>query len=153
MAIDSSIDTKYDVLRLGVISSNSITSRTAVLLKHLNQAPLDAKTPIASLRAQAAVASKLISAVEIAKRDLYARGLKTYQYSDLSFETVKCNSVRKRGAGNTKPGNDGTFVEEKEDEEDGTFEVMGKDRESEDMPVLTVYLSLVPVKELRDAYG
>lgn len=145
---EAGLDSRYNVLRLGVASGNTIASRTSQLLKHLTQQAGD-KTAIASLRAKAPVANKLISAIEIAKRDLVQKSHKVYQYTAMSIETV---SVRAK----QPPVKNGTEIEGAdggEEDEEEAFEVMEDKSKTQEMPILTVYLSLSPIKELRDAYG
>lgn len=149
----SSLDTKYNVLRLGVISSNSVASRTGLLIKHLSQQSSEGKKAIASLQAKAPVANKLVSAIEIAKRELSRDGRKIFQYSALTSETV---IVKARAAHQThgkQLGNTNAADDAEEDEEEEAFEVMAEKDKIQEMPVLTIYLSLSSIKELRDAHG
>ncbi|KAF1350840.1 hypothetical protein BDV97DRAFT_157316 [Delphinella strobiligena] len=153
---NSNLDAKYNILRLNVISSNSIQSRTISLVKHLRQESTGRKTAIASLRAKASVANKLISAIEIAKRDLSQINKKVYQYNALTSETVNVKSPKTRVAKGGQPGNedgDGDKGDAAAEEEDEAFEPLEQKDETEEVPVLTIYLSLVSIKELRDAHG
>lgn len=143
----ASIDAEYHILRLGVISSNTIASRTSLALKHLIGEQEHAKRPLVCLRSRASTANKLISAIEIAKRDLIQNGRKVYQYSSLATETFtpprSSDTSHKLVEGGIEGGID----------EDVAFEIMGQQEDSKPIPTLTVFLSLVPVKELREAYG
>jgi len=150
MSLESKLDDNYNILRLGVISSNSISSRTTLLVKHLSQKSSDGKHAIASMHAKSPVANKLISIVEIAKRDISEAGQKVFQYSAISFESISVKRTVKDKA--SRPENAG-HGDSMADEEDVAFEVMGKTEKRRDIPVLTIYLSLSPIKELRDAYG
>lgn len=145
------LDVKYDILRLNVISSNTITGRTAALVKHLDQSSVGDKRSIASLRARATVANKLISVVEIAKRELLQNKQKVYQYSSITSENINLKSSQK-DATNKQPGGD-NVAEDAVDDEEVAFEVMKPKDKIRDVPVLTVYLSMAPVKELQDLYG
>lgn len=149
------LDTKYNILRLNVISSNSIQSRTVSLVEHLRQESASQKTAIASLRAKASVANKLISAIEIAKRDLSQNNEKVYQYNALTSEMANVKSAKSRVAEGGRSGNDdgGDGDAAAAQEEDEAFEPLEQKDETEEVPVLTIYLSLVSIKELRDAHG
>lgn len=149
------LDTKYNILRLNVISSNTIQSRTVSLVKHLRQESASQKTAIASLRAKASVANKLISAIEIAKRDLSRNNKKVYQYNALTSEMANVKSAKSPVAKCGQPGNDdgGDGDAAAAEEEDEAFEPLEQKDETEEVPVLTIYLSLVSIKELRDAHG
>lgn len=145
---ESSLDSTYNVLRLGVASGNKIANRTSQVVKHLLQ-PAGEKKAITSLRAKAPVANKLISAVEIAKRDLAQNGHKVYQYSVLSMETVTVREKQPVSKYGQQTRSDGGSEEEEED----AFEVMGEKEKTQQMPVLNIYLSLVSIKELRLVHG
>lgn len=149
------LDTKYNILRLNVISSNSIQSRTVSLVEHLRQESASQKTAIASLRAKASVANKLISAIEIAKRDLSQNNEKVYQYNALTSEMANVKSAKSRVAEGGRSGNDdgGDGDAAAAQEEDEAFEPLEQKDETEEVPVLTIYLSLASIKELRDAHG
>ncbi|KAL1302132.1 hypothetical protein AAFC00_002566 [Neodothiora populina] len=151
--LESGLDQKYDLLRLGVISSNSVASRTGALIRHLSQPSEGDKAAVASLHARSAAANKLISAVEIAKRDLKAKGERVYQYSSLTTERVL---MKAKAPGPGRSGSTATLdapPENAADDMDEDFEVMRPKDKLQETPVLTVYLSLVPVKELQNIYG
>ena len=150
MSLESKLDAGYNILRLGVISSNSISGRTTLLIKHLSQKSSDGKHAVASMHAKSPVANKLISTVEIAKRDLSKAGQKVFQYSAISFESV---NVKRTVKDKTLCPENAGQGDSMADEEDVAFEIMGETEKRRDIPVLTIYLSLSPIKELRDAYG
>lgn len=154
---NSTLDSRYDVLRLNVISSTSIASRTTLLIRHLTKQSAGGKVVIASLHAKAPVANKLISAIEITKRELSQNDRKVYQYSAITSERTslkhkETNATKGKQAGNDAAG-DAEGDEVAEDDEDEAFEVMGQKEKIRDVPALTVFLSLASVKELRDAHG
>lgn len=147
---DEKLATKYDLIRLSVISSSSITARTSTLINHLSSPKTDAARPaVVSLHAKAAVANKLISIVEIAKRELTAKSEKLYQYSALASEIVPLKKANKPINQNGAAANSEADPESEED----AFQTMGEKEKIRAVPILTVYLSRVPVKELRDAHG
>jgi hypothetical protein len=153
---DPSWSANYNLIHLGVASGTPIASRTSTILTHLTlpnrPAPTDDdpqspnKIVVVQLTAVAKASTKLISIVEIVKRDCRVRASPLFQYTALSSRWVDVPVPVK----DAEPLGD--------DESDDAFEVMGGGGlESEvrrrNVPVLTVYLSTVPVKELRVAYG
>lgn len=123
--------------------------------------------PLLILRAQARWSSKLISIVEIAKRDLLARGVVVWQYTALGEEMGEVERKAKptgpatattvgAGDGQDDDGDDS-------EDEDGAFQTMGAHKDvNSDLemgkkkratPVLTVYLATGPVKGLKGLYG
>jgi hypothetical protein len=79
---------KYNLVKLSVIGSTRISNRTATIAARLSTSPASEKTVIVALTAKHKAATKLISVVEIAKRDLVANGIKVYQYNALSSELI-----------------------------------------------------------------
>lgn len=143
---------RYNVLSINVISSNAIANRTSQVTRHLSTSSDDSKSCIVTLRAKASVANKLISITEIAKRDLVQSGKKVYQYSSLGSEIVelkpaKKSSIKTGPLDPDTPGADGVLDEEE------AFQTMEEAPKIRNMPVLTVHLSSVPIKELREAHG
>lgn len=152
---------------MSVISSSKIEKKVTALLSHLSRfsfGQIDAKPGVVAVYAKAPVANKLVSVVEIAKRDGARRGDKIFQYSVLGSVLVPLR---------TKKGGDGDVMDvagednetlhiQDSDEQDAAFETMppvsqrllhnprGKVRS---MPVLIVYLSKGPVPELAAEYG
>lgn len=153
MAIEnSSLESKYELLKLSVHSSTQISNRTAAVLAKLEATQgSDSKPKIVVLRAGARTASKLISIIEIAKRDLISKGIKFFQYTALSSEMIEIQRKPKRGTG---------IPAEQENADDGdsddAFETMGAvpDTGSKKrlVPVMTVYLSTKSIKELAKEY-
>jgi hypothetical protein len=104
------------------------------------------------LVAQSRWANKLISIVEIAKRDLEAKGVKVFQYNALSSEIVEIErKPRPKGVG-AAPA-----AEEGDASEDEAFQTMGAGEEGglkkRAVPVMTTYLTTQPVKALRTEFG
>lgn len=145
---------KWEVKKLNVLSSTQISSRTSAVLTQLTSERGASEKPIVvSLEARAKVASKLVSIVEIAKRDLVAKGLRCYQYTGLTSELIEIpREVKKTSKDTMQQG----AAELDEDESDDAFETMGAQggaTKHRSVPVMTVYLSTTPVKELKARYG
>lgn len=161
---ESSLRGMYDLVTLGVAGGTQISSRTsAVLAKLLSTTTTGdetTKTSIVALTATSKAASKLISIVEIAKRELLARGQKVYQYNALGSRMTE---IPRHVETVVTAGN--PAEEESDESEEDAFEVMGgvvaaaaPGQESEEMkkrniPTLKIYLSTVSVKELKLAFG
>ena len=82
---------KYSFATMSILTGSKIEQKVRVLIAHLsrfNFLDREAKPGIVALHARANAASKLISVVEIAKRDIEAqpKGGKWYQYSRVSAE-------------------------------------------------------------------
>ncbi|TKA79874.1 hypothetical protein B0A55_03669 [Friedmanniomyces simplex] len=158
MAFDEdSLARRYNLTNFRVRSSTQIASRTAAVISNLTQQTTDSeKSVIVILAADAKVASKLISVVEIVKRDLVSKGLKCFQYNALSSQIVEVprESKKKKGGGggeDSPPGDDGADGEEG-DEFQTMADPMGATKKR-NTPFMTIYLSCVAVKELRAVYG
>lgn len=163
---ESSLRGMYDLVTLGVAGGTQISSRTsAVLAKLLSTTTTGdetTKTSIVALTATSKAASKLISIVEIAKRELLARGQKVYQYNALGSRMTE---IPRRTHVETVVTAENPAEEESDESEEDAFEVMGgvvaaaaPGQESEEMkkrniPTLKIYLSTVSVKELKLAFG
>lgn len=137
----------YNVLLLPIKSPTSISKRVTAVLNHITDKSTDSKQPICCLQARAKVASKLISIVEIAKRQLATDQTALFQYNALSSEMV---TLSKRRDPSEK-------IEGGQDDESGNEEEAFQSMEEKDKiratPVMTVYLSTIPIKELKRAYG
>ena len=140
---------KYDLVKLSVHSSTQISTRTAAILSNITTE----KPVIVHLTARAKVASKLISIVEIAKRDLVVQGVSCYQYNVLSSEMLDVpRDPKKKANGSTTTA----LVAEEGEISDDAFQTMGAPTgatKKRSAPVLTIYLSRTPIKELRAQYG
>lgn len=147
---NASLQTTHNLVELSVSSHHEISNRTSAVISRLQnseQSPDDQKTVVVKLTAKAKAAGKLISIVEIAKRQLASEGIKCFQYTALDSEIIEIERHPK----NHKQDIVG------EDESDDAFETMGEVKPSatkkRSMPVLTIYLSRASVKELKIAYG
>ena len=145
-SLEAALEAKYDVGKHRVISSTHISDRTAGIVARLtSESPPGEKPAVVCLTAQAKVASKLISVIEITKRELASRGLKCYQYNAMSSQLMDVpRSTRKpaKAAG--------------ESDSEDAFETMGAsepETKKRNVPLMTVYLSRMSIKELRTEYG
>jgi hypothetical protein len=135
------LSAKYEVLQLSVISSSSISNRTTSLITHINSTSADSKPAVVALHAKAPVANKLISIVEIAKRELKDNNQKVYQYNALNSELVQSTPV-------AKPATDQDAMSDDE----SAFEKTEPQTTVRNVPTMTTYLSLTSVRELKQAY-
>lgn len=146
----------YDITTMNIISSSSINKKATRALEVLGTYPVDKsrgeKEKIMVLQAKAKVASKMVSVVEICKRDIGKEGGKWFQYSAVG--EVRVEIIGEDGGGK------GEKAVESEDE-DESFETMktpferaieGKPKVRA-VPVITVYLSRVRIDSLRKAHG
>ncbi|KAI6865030.1 hypothetical protein KC343_g2935 [Hortaea werneckii] len=143
---------KYRHVQLNVVSSTQIASRTSKIISHLDEQPgEDGKPTVVSLTARAKAASKLISIAEIVKRDLAARDVRCYQYNALDSELADIPRDRR-----PKQPADSVGGAEEDGESDEAFETMGAPTgptKKRSVPVMTIYFSKVPIKELKADYG
>jgi hypothetical protein len=187
---DTALSQTHTITRLSIQSNTQISAKATTIISNLSanatqqedQDQDPTKPPIIILRAQSRWASKLISIVEIAKRNLAespppttttngssgSSGIEIFQYSSLSSEMVEIErrKPKQKGglAGAPLPGGAGEGEGEGSDDE-GAFQTMGTssaaaaDGEGEGgmkkraVPVLTVYLAVKPVKALRSEFG
>jgi hypothetical protein len=187
MAFDeTTLSETHTITRLSIQSNTQISAKATNVISKLSPSensttdPSTSKPPLIILRAQSRWASKLISIVEIARRNLESppsttsggdsssSGIKVFQYSSLSTEIVEFERKPKPkglvGGARILPEGEG----EEEDDDEGAFQTMGAssaataasgEKESEGglkkraVPVLTVYLAGKPVKALRSEFG
>ena len=142
---EAALAQKYDLLKLKVIGSSQISKVTSTIISKLAASSTEGKPTIVVLTAKARYAGKLISIVEIAKRETGANGTKYFQYNALSTEMV--NIARDSKEGGEGGGN----------ESDDAFETMGAPKlastKKRAVPIMTTYLSTTSVRELKSAYG
>ena len=145
---------EFNLIKLNVASGTQITTRAANVIETINKSSSAEKPTVVSLSTRSRNANKLISIVEIAKRDLIAKGVKIYQYNALSSEMVELERKPKQanGADAQKDGGD-----EREDASDDAFETMGEKAldgpKKRRIPVMTTYLSTSSIKELKTKFG
>jgi hypothetical protein len=183
---DSTLSETHEITRLSIQSNTQISAKATNVISKLSATQdssadnTTAKPPLIILRAQSRWASKLISIVEIAKRNLESppttsggdsnNGIKVFQYSSLSTEMIEIERKPKPkglvGGAQPLPGGEG---EGSDDDEEGAFQTMGASPaatatagsgEGEEgglkkraVPALTVYLATRAVKALRSEFG
>ncbi|KAI9750537.1 MAG: cytoplasmic RNA-binding protein [Chaenotheca gracillima] len=88
-ALRPSLESQYTLHSLNIGSSNSINKRVTQVITALSATDTDVKAPpLVEINSKAGTASKAISIVEIAKRELGKQGQFWYQYSVVSgFKT------------------------------------------------------------------
>lgn len=149
----ASLREKYEIVKLSVVSATKISSRAPVIVARLSEEQQkDDKHVVIMTTAKSRCANKLISIVEIAKRELATNGTTCYQYNELSSELVDIPRETKKAYGNEN-GSDGNDPAENSDDAFQTMSVPVDPTKKRSKPSLTVYLSSVPVKELKAAFG
>lgn len=162
----------YNVNTMQIISSSKMSAKIArsldtLVLGKINLADVKCKPGLVVMHSKAATASKLVSVVEVVKRELAGKDGKGkwYQYNALGETMVviprkQPSSTESGNQKEEKKGEDAMDVD-KEKDEDTYFETMktkqervleGTDRRRA-VPVLTVYLSRVPIEKLKMKYG
>ncbi|QIW98136.1 hypothetical protein AMS68_003654 [Peltaster fructicola] len=132
MANSPTLSSAYDVFKINVRSSTQITNKATAIIAKL-AAVSDGKIQVVVLEAQAQAANKMISIVEIAKRELKQQGTSVFQYTTLESEM----SMIKRRA-----------LPADELEPDNAFDA-GDPMKKRAVPLVTIYLCRQAVKELR----
>lgn len=164
--VAAELDVNYDLTVMNIASVASIEQKVSRILGTLASfsfaAP--AKPNIILLHAQAKVASKMISIVEIAKREIANAGGKWYQYNEVKELTVKQDA---KGGKETKTTNDADDVMDIDEgkgngvESPDRFETMmtpferavcGKPK-IRAVPVMSIYLARVRIDSLKKTYG
>ena len=174
------LQSKYEFTSMSIISSSKIELKVRNLQRRLEKfsfADTKAKPQVIALHAKAPVVSKMVTIVQIVKRNIEKEKNKWWQYSKLHGQIMELNETPKKGreggkmlrewegdraaaTGLDSPASilDGTAVEADE-EDDQAFEIMDtNDRQAETrkkiraVPIMTIYMSMVPVKELKEAY-
>ena len=144
---------KYNLVKLNVISSTAISTRTAAVIAKLQDTHGDGKPNLIVLTSRARTASKLVSIGEIANRELAKTGKKCYQYNALSSQMTEIERNDNHGANGSKAVEDDQDASESED----AFETMGVQpktgKKKRLVPIMTTYLCASSVKELKNAYG
>ena len=155
MQVDETLlSQKTELIKLSITGSSHISNRTAAVIAKLESPSGDGKAVIVALTAKSRAANKMVSIVEIAKRELASRDVKCFQYNALTAEMADIERISKEAANGTDQSvsrpNAGS------DSEDA-FETMGAHNGSglkkRLLPVMTTYLCNTSVKELKNAYG
>jgi len=170
-AIAADLATTHDVTTMSIISSSHIQKKVTRILELLSAFSFVAPTKpgIVMLYGKAPVASKMITVVEIAKREIAQNGGKWFQYNKVEQTLM----IREKNDASTKTmdledkGMDGMDLDEAgdiktDDETTGSmFETMKTPFERaiegkpnfRAFPIMTLYLSRVRVESLKKAYG
>jgi hypothetical protein len=161
----------YEVANINIISSSQIQAKVTRILETLASFSFvtPTKPSVVLVHAKGSVASKLITIVEIAKREISRTGGKWYQYNGLDQfmaiqgkKSTAVNGTGRRLGENT----DDMEIDRNEgdpsgDDNEGAFETMktpleraieGKPKVKA-IPVLTTYLSRVRIGSLKEKYG
>ncbi|KAI9787799.1 MAG: hypothetical protein M1816_007447 [Peltula sp. TS41687] len=99
---DLDISQTHNIIRLNIISSSSINHKVSQILSHLSQlsfADVNAKPIMVEIGADAPVASKATSIVEITKSELDKQGAKWYQYTLVEPKIVQIPRKDERKVG------------------------------------------------------
>ena len=158
MAVDEkTLAEHHEIIHISCQSNTQISAKATKIISALSASKdttenASQKPALVILVAQSRWANKLISIVEIAKRDLEAKGVKVFQYNALSSEIVEIErKPRPKGVG-AAPA-----AEEGDASEDEAFQTMGAGEEGglkkRAVPVMTTYLTTQPVKALRTEFG
>lgn len=152
-----------------------VTALLALLENEFSLAQTGQKPAVVAVTARAPFANRMLSVVEIAKRELVGRKSRWFQYSAVAGRVEEMKSeekgeLRRTGSGKMAGGL-GSSEEEKEnkagldvemgggegEEEEDAFETMRFEAEERTkvraVPVMTVYLSRVPIPELKAEFG
>ena len=148
---DKTFSDTHEVTRLTIQSNTQISAKaTSTISKLSSQDSGTPKPALVILHAQSRWASKLISIVEIAKRDLESKGVKVFQYTAVSSEIVEVERKPKPKGVEAAP-------QDGEASDDDAFQSMGADEEGgmkkRAVPVMTVYLATQSVKALKSELG
>jgi len=177
----------YTIHALTVISSSKIHAKVSQILALLYPQNLPSPPPLVALTTKSTVANKLISIIEIIKREVALpkenddKQRRLYQYTTIKGVVTAEKQLRttKAGEGQRKRARqaediDGQAGAKKRKTEENQDHGAASDAESEDafvtqatplpaissgasvqrpVPYMTVFLSPVPIGELRDAFG
>jgi ribosome-associated translation inhibitor RaiA len=157
----------HDITQISILTSSKIEKRVTSVLEKLAQYPVKppSKPVVVFLHSKAAAASKLITIVEIAKREIAAKGGKWFQYNALSQIMEEMSRDVKKGHRKSREPKDSLDVNGSEKSEDGeeedSFEVMKTPFERavegtpkiRAIPVMATYLSRIRIESLRKKYG
>ena len=159
MAVDEkALAVHHEIINISCQSNTQISAKATKIISTLSTSKDPAtqatsqKPALIILVAQSRWANKLISIVEIAKRDLEAKSVKVFQYNALSSEIVEIErKPRPKGVGAAPAAEDGDVSE------DEAFQTMGAGEEGgvkkRAVPVMTTYLTTQSVKALKTEFG
>jgi hypothetical protein len=156
MAVDEkTLAEHHEIIHISCQSNTQISAKATKIISALSaskDASENYKPALVILVAQSRWANKLISIVEIAKRDLETKGVKVFQYNALSSEIVEIERKPKPKGVGSAPA-----AEEGDASDDEAFQTMGAGEEGgvkkRAVPVMTTYLTTQSVKALRTEFG
>lgn len=172
---------KYHVIPMSILSSAKMKDRVRLILDRIRPGSLaeDEKRPtVVALHAKLAVAGKMISIVEIVKKNIQETGGQWWQYSTMAVlgqnattENLTTSSLSARSSDGTNPSScrRGGLNESKRDlverqtlEQEESFETMPQldstsvreaSSDTRGRAHMIVYLASVPIPELKELYG
>ncbi|KAI9739428.1 MAG: hypothetical protein M1818_005116 [Claussenomyces sp. TS43310] len=153
----------HDVTSMNIISSSKVEAKVTRILDVLSSfsfAPTS-KPSIVLLCAKASTASKMITIVEIAKRELALKGLRWYQYNRLEQTMAEKRAEKVTTIWGREVAADLDEDLDMTAKSDSAFETLKTPLERaiegrpkvRAIPFMSIYLSRVPVEKLMAAYG
>lgn len=147
---ETALSQKYELVKLSVAGGTQISSRSAAIISKLSNPPSEGERPvIIVLVAKSRSANKLISIVEIAKRDLLSKAVKCFQYNALSSEMVEIERKGKGQANDSAGGAADKVAEESDDAFEAMNDKNGIGPKKRLVPIMMTYLSSSEIKELK----
>ena len=172
---------KYHVIPMSILSSAKMKDRVRLILERIRPVSSneDEKRPaVVALRAKLAVAGKMISIVEIVKKNIQETGGQWWQYSTMALlgqnattENFTTSSLSARSSDGTNPsscrrgGPDKSkrdLVDRQTFEQEETFETMPPldstsvreaSSDTRGRAHMMIYLASAPIPELEELYG
>lgn len=132
----------HDLLEINVQGSHQISTRVTFVLSNLAQS----NEKVVALTAQSTAINKLISIVEIVKRQRKSESTSTFQYNALSTKLI---DIPRPKQDDTDPKEGNISDAASEDFDNGEISQTKK----RSVPVMTVYLANQSLKDLRQQYG
>lgn len=153
----------HDIFTVSVISSSKIQKKTTAVLKHLSTYPAisPAKPALVLAHSKADTTAKLITIIEIAKRDIASSGGKWFQYN-VVYQVMEQQKEKKKKDGSKHKDTAEVNDEQEEGEEDEEqLETMKTPFERaiegqpkvRAIPHMAIYLSRIRIESLRKKYG
>lgn len=157
---DAWLTETYIFTRFSVIPGTQISQRASVVISKLRSSSeqQNEKPILVALTAKSKSVGKLIAIVEVAKRELSL----CYQYNTLSTTAIEIARKSRPAATTTDSTKQGDGGHDDDNDDDGTdddgFEAVttASDRPStkkQSLSIMTIYLSTVPIRELKIEYG
>jgi hypothetical protein len=168
--VDDTWEQSFCIQEMNIITSSSIQKKVTHAVETAMGSTLP-KSAVVKLHAKGPAASKMITVVEIAKRQIEQKGGKWFQYNKVEqvlAERQDKKDVKNKGNGKGKEKEgegDPAELDGEEEEEDAeereAFETMKTpfERANEGTAkvravlVMTIYLTCTRIEELRKAYG